>query len=77
MDVVDTDDFEACASADGNGRFDYQYSATGDNKMGDKAGFKYSGPLSSSDAFEPTVNASSRPDLQQAEQSARPNNSVG
>ena len=63
MDVVDSDKFEACASGDGQSEFDYTYSLFGENKMGDKSGFKYSGPLSSSDAFQPTGKPS--PKLQQ------------
>ena len=57
MDIVDTDDFEACAAGQGLSLFDYTYSATGQNLMGDKAGFKYSGPLSSSEAFNATLPA--------------------
>ena len=60
LDIVDHDDFEACASSEGSSLFDYAYSSTGDNKEGDKAGFKYSGPLSSSNAFIPTPSSEAR-----------------
>ena len=63
MDVVETDDFDACAAAEGTALYDYQYSATGGNQMGDKAGFKYSGPLSSSNAFKPTVTSTTAAQL--------------
>ena len=64
MDVVETDDFEACASEEGSTLFDYTYSATGHNLMGEKAGFKYSGPLSSLEAFNATSLATSQAAVQ-------------
>lgn len=64
MDIVETDDFEACAPEEGSSLFDYTYSAVGGNLMGDKAGFKYSGPLSSSDAFNATLSPSSQDAIQ-------------
>ena len=64
MDIVETDDFEACASDEGSSLFDYTYSATGQNLIGDKAGFKYSGPLSSSEAFNVTSSLTGHADIQ-------------
>ena len=54
LDVVDSDDFASCAAEQGQGAFDYTYTADGSNTQFQKAGFKVTGPLNSRDIYQPS-----------------------